>query len=52
MYQELRGTLGRVDSMVAEIQAGHGTAGKLLKDEAMYDELRIRFEVFARSSMT
>ena len=30
----------RIDSMLADLQAGQGTAGKLLKDPAMYEDFR------------
>ena len=32
LYQEIRSPIKRVDAILAEIQAGNGSAGKLLKE--------------------
>ncbi len=37
---KLEQSLANVDRVMADVQAGKGTLGKLLKDEAMYDNLR------------
>jgi phospholipid/cholesterol/gamma-HCH transport system substrate-binding protein len=38
-YNDLRATLGQVNSLVAAIQTGDGTAGKLIKDPTLYNTL-------------
>jgi phospholipid/cholesterol/gamma-HCH transport system substrate-binding protein len=38
--QKLDKSLANVDKIINDVQAGKGTMGKLLKDEAMYDNLR------------
>lgn len=38
--KKLENSLANVDQIVNDVQAGKGTLGKLLKDEAMYDNLR------------
>ncbi|MDI9310666.1 MAG: MlaD family protein [Limnohabitans sp.] len=35
----LEGTLGNVNKMLADMQSGKGTMGKLMKDEALYNNL-------------
>lgn len=37
--KNLQETLAKVDKMMADIQAGKGTAGKLINDEALYNNL-------------
>ncbi len=37
--QNLEGTLAGVNAMLADMQSGKGTMGKLLKDDAMYNNL-------------
>jgi phospholipid/cholesterol/gamma-HCH transport system substrate-binding protein len=39
MYDQIDDALGRVDDVAKNIQAGKGTAGKLLTDEALYNNL-------------
>jgi phospholipid/cholesterol/gamma-HCH transport system substrate-binding protein len=39
MYDRVDDALGRVDDMTRSLQAGKGTAGKLLTDEALYNNL-------------
>jgi phospholipid/cholesterol/gamma-HCH transport system substrate-binding protein len=39
MYDRLNDSLGRVDDIAKNLQAGKGSAGKLLTDETMYDNL-------------
>ena len=39
MYNRLNDTIGRVDAMTKDVQAGKGTAGKLLTDDQMYNNL-------------
>ena len=39
MYDRVDDALGRVDDMTKNIQAGKGTAGKLLTDESLYNNL-------------
>ena len=34
----MRAPLKRMDAILADLQAGQGTAGKLLKDPALFDE--------------
>ena len=36
----VRAPLQQIDDILAELQQGHGTAGKFLKDPALYDDLR------------
>lgn len=38
--KKLDNSLANVDKVINDVQAGKGTLGKLLKDEAMYDNLR------------
>jgi len=38
-YDRLNDTLGKVDSIVSDLQSGKGSGGKLLKDDAMYNNL-------------
>jgi phospholipid/cholesterol/gamma-HCH transport system substrate-binding protein len=38
--RQFRATLGRVDTMLQQLQAGQGSAGKFLKDPALYDDLQ------------
>lgn len=37
--RQLENTMGNVDNLLADLQSGKGTMGKLLKDEEMYDNL-------------
>lgn len=37
--ENLKGTLAKVDGLMAEIESGKGTAGKLIKDDKLYDNL-------------
>lgn len=37
--ESLKGTLAKVDGLMAEIESGKGTAGKLIKDDKLYDNL-------------
>ena len=39
MFDEVNDALGRVDDITKNLQAGKGSAGKLLVDETMYDNL-------------
>jgi phospholipid/cholesterol/gamma-HCH transport system substrate-binding protein len=39
MYNRLNDALNKVDGIVSDLQSGKGTAGKVLKDEAMYNSL-------------
>jgi phospholipid/cholesterol/gamma-HCH transport system substrate-binding protein len=39
-FKKLEKSLDNVDKIVNDVQSGKGTLGKLLKDEAMYDNLR------------
>ncbi len=38
--KSLNKTLAKVDGLMTDLQAGKGTAGKLLKDEALYNNLK------------
>ncbi|HEV3198093.1 MAG TPA: MlaD family protein [Bryobacteraceae bacterium] len=40
LYEEFRAPVKRIDSMLAEIQAGQGNIGLLLKDRALYDDFK------------
>jgi hypothetical protein len=40
LYNDVRGTIGRLNGIIDGIERGEGTAGKLLKDTALYDDLR------------
>jgi phospholipid/cholesterol/gamma-HCH transport system substrate-binding protein len=40
LHDDLSATFQRVDTTLADIQAGHGSAGKLMRDPAAYDDLR------------
>jgi phospholipid/cholesterol/gamma-HCH transport system substrate-binding protein len=40
LYEEFRAPLKRIDAMLAEIQAGQGNIGLLVKDRALYDEFK------------
>lgn len=35
----LKGTLAKVDALMAQVESGKGTAGKLIKDDKLYDNL-------------
>lgn len=37
---DVRGTVGRVNTLIDGVQQGQGTAGKLLKDPGLYDDTR------------
>lgn len=37
--ESLKGTLSKVDNLMAQIESGKGTMGKLIKDDALYDNL-------------
>lgn len=37
--ESLKGTLNKVDNLMASIDSGKGTMGKLVKDDALYDNL-------------
>lgn len=37
--ESLKGTLAKVDNLMASIDSGKGTMGKLVKDDALYDNL-------------
>lgn len=39
LVKELEGTLKNVNSLMADLEKGNGTVGKLLKDDAMYNNL-------------
>ncbi|MCK0131553.1 MlaD family protein [Flavobacteriaceae bacterium F08102] len=39
MVQKFEGTLGKFDTLLAELESGEGTVGKLLKDEGLYTNL-------------
>ncbi len=39
MVKNLEKTLGKVDALMNDVQQGKGTLGKLMKDEAMYNNL-------------
>jgi len=39
MYTRLNATLDHVNSITAQIDSGQGSAGKLLKDNSLYDNL-------------
>jgi phospholipid/cholesterol/gamma-HCH transport system substrate-binding protein len=41
-YENLSGSLQRLDAGLAQIQAGRGPTGKLLRDPAAYDDLRAK----------
>jgi phospholipid/cholesterol/gamma-HCH transport system substrate-binding protein len=38
--KNLNTTLAKVDGLMLDLQSGKGTAGKLLKDEALYNNLK------------
>ena len=38
LYNQVKGSLNRVDTMLQDLQAGKGSAGKLLNDPALYNE--------------
>ncbi len=38
MYDDIRGSIARVDGLIDDIQKGDGTVGKLVKDPAVYNE--------------
>lgn len=40
LYEEFRAPMKRIDAMLAEIQAGQGNIGLLLKDRALYDDFK------------
>jgi phospholipid/cholesterol/gamma-HCH transport system substrate-binding protein len=40
MYDKVNDTIARVDSIVSDLQAGKGTAGKVLEDPAIADNLK------------
>ena len=40
LYEEFRAPLKRIDAMLAEIQAGQGNIGLMLKDRALYDDFK------------
>jgi len=40
LYNDVRGTLTRVNTLVDGLQQGEGTMGKLLKDPALYNDTR------------
>jgi phospholipid/cholesterol/gamma-HCH transport system substrate-binding protein len=39
MLGQVQGTLGRVDQIVSDIQAGRGSIGKILEDETLYNHV-------------
>jgi phospholipid/cholesterol/gamma-HCH transport system substrate-binding protein len=41
-YDNLRGSLQRLDDGLAQIQAGRGSTGRLLRDSAAYDDVRVK----------
>jgi phospholipid/cholesterol/gamma-HCH transport system substrate-binding protein len=41
-YEQLRGSLQRLDTGLAQIQAGRGPTGRLMRDAAGYDDLRAK----------
>lgn len=40
IYQDARGLMSRLDTLVDGLNRGDGSAGRLLKDPALYDDLR------------
>jgi phospholipid/cholesterol/gamma-HCH transport system substrate-binding protein len=40
MYDDLRGSLAKINGLMDDIQHGDGTIGKFMKDPAIYDEAR------------
>jgi len=40
MYNRLNDSIAKVDAITDDLQAGKGSAGKLLKDEALYNDTR------------
>jgi phospholipid/cholesterol/gamma-HCH transport system substrate-binding protein len=40
LYNEFRAPIKRIDDMLAQIQAGQGNIGLMLKDRALYDDFR------------
>jgi len=40
MYDDLRGSLARINGLMDQVQNGDGTIGKLMKDPALYDDFR------------
>jgi phospholipid/cholesterol/gamma-HCH transport system substrate-binding protein len=40
LYEEFRAPIKRIDAMLAEIQAGQGNIGLMLKDRALYDDFK------------
>ena len=40
LYNDIHGSLQRMDNLLAGMQQGEGTAGKFLKDPAVYDQMR------------
>jgi phospholipid/cholesterol/gamma-HCH transport system substrate-binding protein len=40
MYDDLRGSLAKINGLMDQVQNGDGTIGKLMKDSALYDDFR------------
>jgi phospholipid/cholesterol/gamma-HCH transport system substrate-binding protein len=40
LYDDLRGTLAKIDGIMATVERGDGTIGKFVKDPALYDDTR------------
>ncbi|HVP00525.1 MAG TPA: MlaD family protein [Bryobacteraceae bacterium] len=40
MYDDIRGSITRINTLMDGLEKGEGTAGKLLKDPALYDDAR------------
>jgi phospholipid/cholesterol/gamma-HCH transport system substrate-binding protein len=46
LYEEFRAPIKRIDAMLAEIQAGQGNIGLLLKDRTLYDDFKKTVQEF------
>lgn len=40
MYDDVRGSIAKINGLIDTVQTGDGTVGKLMKDPAMYDDFR------------
>ena len=46
MADRLDHSIDKIDEIVAEVNAGHGTLGKLVKDEQLYNDARLAISRF------
>jgi phospholipid/cholesterol/gamma-HCH transport system substrate-binding protein len=46
MYNELHGTIGKVNGLIDDFDKGPGTAGRLMQDPALYNDLRKTLDGF------